>query len=256
MCNFGYHLVGPQNITCLANGTWSKPLPSCEGNHYVLCARKAILTGKLTWALCCLGIKSLSGKALPWRNQLYSLYFYYYVYGMQLVKCIAANSPSVENQYQAKIVVRQYINASERWKFLAYHWIRSLKKPVGEQINFLPGTEKVLLKSWLGCLFLFQNNCPRSSYFNMQTHYFSLYTFLHISPFECSSYSCNKPEKVTIMACLSYSRGGRCVECGCQHHRKKMGSYWGICTSAPCGYVSASLECKGEIGFDPGPFPQ
>ncbi|XP_019410274.1 PREDICTED: sushi, von Willebrand factor type A, EGF and pentraxin domain-containing protein 1, partial [Crocodylus porosus] len=30
MCNFGYHLVGTQNITCLANGTWSKPLPSCE----------------------------------------------------------------------------------------------------------------------------------------------------------------------------------------------------------------------------------
>ncbi|XP_067409310.1 sushi, von Willebrand factor type A, EGF and pentraxin domain-containing protein 1 isoform X1 [Emydura macquarii macquarii] len=30
VCNFGYHLVGPQNITCLANGTWSKPLPSCE----------------------------------------------------------------------------------------------------------------------------------------------------------------------------------------------------------------------------------
>ncbi|KAJ7417533.1 hypothetical protein WISP_63915 [Willisornis vidua] len=30
MCNSGYHLVGPQNITCLANGSWSKPLPLCE----------------------------------------------------------------------------------------------------------------------------------------------------------------------------------------------------------------------------------
>ncbi|PKU44337.1 von willebrand factor type egf and pentraxin domain-containing protein 1 [Limosa lapponica baueri] len=30
VCNSGYHLVGPQNITCLANGSWSKPLPSCE----------------------------------------------------------------------------------------------------------------------------------------------------------------------------------------------------------------------------------
>ncbi|XP_066469620.1 sushi, von Willebrand factor type A, EGF and pentraxin domain-containing protein 1 isoform X1 [Tiliqua scincoides] len=30
VCNFGYHLVGPENITCLANGSWSKSLPSCE----------------------------------------------------------------------------------------------------------------------------------------------------------------------------------------------------------------------------------
>ncbi|XP_072848120.2 sushi, von Willebrand factor type A, EGF and pentraxin domain-containing protein 1 isoform X1 [Pogona vitticeps] len=30
VCNFGYHLVGPGNITCLANGSWSKPHPSCE----------------------------------------------------------------------------------------------------------------------------------------------------------------------------------------------------------------------------------
>ncbi|KAF7244662.1 Sushi, von Willebrand factor type A, EGF and pentraxin domain-containing protein 1 [Varanus komodoensis] len=30
ICNFGYHLLGPENITCLANGSWSKPLPSCE----------------------------------------------------------------------------------------------------------------------------------------------------------------------------------------------------------------------------------
>lgn len=31
VCSSGYHLVGPQNITCLANGSWSKPLPLCEG---------------------------------------------------------------------------------------------------------------------------------------------------------------------------------------------------------------------------------
>ncbi|NXO38057.1 SVEP1 protein, partial [Locustella ochotensis] len=30
VCSSGYHLVGPQNITCLANGSWSKPLPLCE----------------------------------------------------------------------------------------------------------------------------------------------------------------------------------------------------------------------------------
>lgn len=35
VCNSGYHLVGPQNITCLANGSWSKPLPLCEGNCLV-----------------------------------------------------------------------------------------------------------------------------------------------------------------------------------------------------------------------------
>ncbi|NXV57103.1 SVEP1 protein, partial [Molothrus ater] len=30
VCSSGYHLVGPQNITCLANGSWSMPLPLCE----------------------------------------------------------------------------------------------------------------------------------------------------------------------------------------------------------------------------------
>ncbi|XP_050843098.1 sushi, von Willebrand factor type A, EGF and pentraxin domain-containing protein 1 isoform X3 [Serinus canaria] len=30
VCSSGYHLVGPQNITCLANGSWSNPLPFCE----------------------------------------------------------------------------------------------------------------------------------------------------------------------------------------------------------------------------------
>ncbi|XP_010293062.1 PREDICTED: sushi, von Willebrand factor type A, EGF and pentraxin domain-containing protein 1-like, partial [Phaethon lepturus] len=32
VCSSGYHLVGPENITCLANGSWSKPLPLCEAN--------------------------------------------------------------------------------------------------------------------------------------------------------------------------------------------------------------------------------
>ncbi|ETE67092.1 Sushi, von Willebrand factor type A, EGF and pentraxin domain-containing protein 1, partial [Ophiophagus hannah] len=36
VCNFGYHLCGPENITCLANGSWSQPLPTCEGDHGVL----------------------------------------------------------------------------------------------------------------------------------------------------------------------------------------------------------------------------
>ncbi|KAM4706820.1 sushi, von Willebrand factor type A, EGF and pentraxin domain-containing protein 1 [Discoglossus pictus] len=30
ICNFGYQLIGPQNVRCLANGTWSRPLPVCE----------------------------------------------------------------------------------------------------------------------------------------------------------------------------------------------------------------------------------
>ncbi|OCU00923.1 sushi, von Willebrand factor type A, EGF and pentraxin domain-containing protein 1 isoform X1 [Xenopus laevis] len=30
ICNFGYHLVGPPNVRCLVNGTWSKPLPQCK----------------------------------------------------------------------------------------------------------------------------------------------------------------------------------------------------------------------------------
>ncbi|XP_039184898.1 sushi, von Willebrand factor type A, EGF and pentraxin domain-containing protein 1-like isoform X1 [Crotalus tigris] len=30
VCNFGYHLHGPEDITCLANGSWSQPLPTCE----------------------------------------------------------------------------------------------------------------------------------------------------------------------------------------------------------------------------------
>uniref|UniRef100_A0AAZ3PCB1 Sushi, von Willebrand factor type A, EGF and pentraxin domain-containing protein 1 n=1 Tax=Oncorhynchus tshawytscha TaxID=74940 RepID=A0AAZ3PCB1_ONCTS len=30
VCNPGLHLVGPQNLTCLANGTWSLPAPTCK----------------------------------------------------------------------------------------------------------------------------------------------------------------------------------------------------------------------------------
>ncbi|XP_038851181.1 sushi, von Willebrand factor type A, EGF and pentraxin domain-containing protein 1 [Salvelinus namaycush] len=30
VCNSGLHLVGPQNLTCLANGTWSLPAPTCK----------------------------------------------------------------------------------------------------------------------------------------------------------------------------------------------------------------------------------
>ncbi|XP_028973250.2 sushi, von Willebrand factor type A, EGF and pentraxin domain-containing protein 1 isoform X3 [Esox lucius] len=29
-CQHGLHLVGPQNLTCLADGTWSQPAPTCE----------------------------------------------------------------------------------------------------------------------------------------------------------------------------------------------------------------------------------
>uniref|UniRef100_A0A4W3I336 Sushi, von Willebrand factor type A, EGF and pentraxin domain containing 1 n=1 Tax=Callorhinchus milii TaxID=7868 RepID=A0A4W3I336_CALMI len=30
VCNYGYRLNGPQKIACLATGSWSRPLPSCE----------------------------------------------------------------------------------------------------------------------------------------------------------------------------------------------------------------------------------
>ncbi|XP_072114251.1 sushi, von Willebrand factor type A, EGF and pentraxin domain-containing protein 1 [Mobula birostris] len=33
VCDFGYHLIGPENITCLANRTWSQPLPRCEAKQ-------------------------------------------------------------------------------------------------------------------------------------------------------------------------------------------------------------------------------
>ncbi|CAJ0930484.1 unnamed protein product, partial [Ranitomeya imitator] len=31
ICNNGYHLIGTENITCLATGKWSQPLPQCIG---------------------------------------------------------------------------------------------------------------------------------------------------------------------------------------------------------------------------------
>ncbi|XP_029470754.1 sushi, von Willebrand factor type A, EGF and pentraxin domain-containing protein 1 [Rhinatrema bivittatum] len=47
VCNFGFHLVGPQNITCLANGTWSKPFPYCKETT---CAAPALqVVGKATY---------------------------------------------------------------------------------------------------------------------------------------------------------------------------------------------------------------
>ena len=30
-CNFGHHMVGQRILTCLANGTWSHPVPQCQG---------------------------------------------------------------------------------------------------------------------------------------------------------------------------------------------------------------------------------
>lgn len=30
ICNNGYHLIGPNNITCLADGKWSQPMPQCK----------------------------------------------------------------------------------------------------------------------------------------------------------------------------------------------------------------------------------
>lgn len=37
-CNPGLQLVGPKTLTCLANGTWSLPAPSCEGMEKSQCA--------------------------------------------------------------------------------------------------------------------------------------------------------------------------------------------------------------------------
>lgn len=31
VCNPGLQLVGPETLTCLDNGTWSLPVPTCEG---------------------------------------------------------------------------------------------------------------------------------------------------------------------------------------------------------------------------------
>uniref|UniRef100_A0A8C7FUF6 Sushi, von Willebrand factor type A, EGF and pentraxin domain-containing protein 1 n=1 Tax=Oncorhynchus kisutch TaxID=8019 RepID=A0A8C7FUF6_ONCKI len=37
VCNPGLHLVGPQNLTCLANGTWSLPAPTCKAVCWLQC---------------------------------------------------------------------------------------------------------------------------------------------------------------------------------------------------------------------------
>ncbi|XP_069096987.1 sushi, von Willebrand factor type A, EGF and pentraxin domain-containing protein 1 isoform X1 [Pleurodeles waltl] len=44
ICHSGRHLVGPPNITCLASGLWSNPIPSCEDT---LCEAPAALTNGL-----------------------------------------------------------------------------------------------------------------------------------------------------------------------------------------------------------------
>ena len=31
VCNAGLQLIGPKTLTCLANGTWSEPTPTCDG---------------------------------------------------------------------------------------------------------------------------------------------------------------------------------------------------------------------------------
>ena len=31
VCDAGLQLIGPETLTCLANGTWSEPAPSCDG---------------------------------------------------------------------------------------------------------------------------------------------------------------------------------------------------------------------------------
>lgn len=33
LCNAGMQLVGPETLTCLADGTWSLPAPTCEGTE-------------------------------------------------------------------------------------------------------------------------------------------------------------------------------------------------------------------------------
>uniref|UniRef100_A0A8C7T7C0 Sushi, von Willebrand factor type A, EGF and pentraxin domain-containing protein 1 n=1 Tax=Oncorhynchus mykiss TaxID=8022 RepID=A0A8C7T7C0_ONCMY len=44
VCNPGLHLVGPQNLTCLANGTWSLPAPTCKGGCDI---PKELLNGRV-----------------------------------------------------------------------------------------------------------------------------------------------------------------------------------------------------------------
>ncbi|XP_041117630.1 sushi, von Willebrand factor type A, EGF and pentraxin domain-containing protein 1 isoform X2 [Polyodon spathula] len=44
VCSSGFHLAGPQNITCQANGSWSTPTPVCEG---VICESPGLLVNGL-----------------------------------------------------------------------------------------------------------------------------------------------------------------------------------------------------------------
>ncbi|XP_058886297.1 sushi, von Willebrand factor type A, EGF and pentraxin domain-containing protein 1 isoform X1 [Acipenser ruthenus] len=44
VCSSGFHLSGPQNITCQANGSWSTPTPVCEG---VTCKSPGLLVNGL-----------------------------------------------------------------------------------------------------------------------------------------------------------------------------------------------------------------
>ncbi|MGH0158069.1 UNVERIFIED_CONTAM: hypothetical protein FKN15_073952, partial [Acipenser sinensis] len=44
VCSSGFHLAGPQNITCQANGSWSTPTPVCEG---VTCESPGLLVNGL-----------------------------------------------------------------------------------------------------------------------------------------------------------------------------------------------------------------
>ncbi|KAI1888388.1 hypothetical protein AGOR_G00184630 [Albula goreensis] len=46
LCNSGLRLIGPQNLTCLANKTWSQPTPSCEATQ-VCEAPRVPLNGKV-----------------------------------------------------------------------------------------------------------------------------------------------------------------------------------------------------------------
>eukprot|EP00063_Salmo_salar_P087679 XP_014062514.1 PREDICTED: sushi, von Willebrand factor type A, EGF and pentraxin domain-containing protein 1-like isoform X3 [Salmo salar] len=46
VCNPGLHLVGPQNLTCLANGTWSLPAPTCKAGQGCDIP-KALLNGRV-----------------------------------------------------------------------------------------------------------------------------------------------------------------------------------------------------------------
>ncbi|KAK2514926.1 Svep1 [Columba guinea] len=66
VCNSGYHLIGPQNITCLANGSWSRPLPLCEETR------------------CKVPVSLLNGKAIYENNTVGSTISYFCERGYSL----------------------------------------------------------------------------------------------------------------------------------------------------------------------------